>query len=43
MASKNLTAHLKRDPHSTTAKPEETVAPVAVQTESKEKDRQTKG
>ena len=41
MASKNLTAHLKRDPHSTTAKPEETVAPVAVQTEEPKAKKKT--
>ena len=33
MALKNLTANLKKDPHSITAKPEETAAPAAVQTE----------
>lgn len=41
MALKNLTANLKKDPHSTTAKPEETAAPAAVQTEEPKTKKKT--
>lgn len=41
MALKNLTANLKKDPHSTTAKPEETAAPAAVQTEEPKAKKKT--
>ena len=41
MAIKNLTASLKKDPHSTTAKPEETAAPAAVQTEKPKAKKKT--
>ena len=40
MAIKNLTANLKKDPHSTTAKPEET-APAAVQPETPKAKKKT--
>ena len=41
MALKNLTANLKKDPHSTTAKPEEISAPAAVQTEEPKSKKKT--
>ena len=41
MALKDLTANLKRDPHSTIAKPEETSAPAAVQTEEPKTKKKT--
>ena len=41
MALKNLTANLKKDPHSTTAKPEETAAPASVQTEKPKTKKKT--
>lgn len=40
MAIKNLTANLKKDPHSTTAKSEET-SPAAVQTEEPKAKKKT--
>lgn len=40
MALKNLTANLKKDPHSTTAKSEET-SPAAVQTEEPKAKKKT--
>lgn len=41
MAIKNLTVNLKKDPHSTIAKPEETAAPAAVQAEEPKVKKKT--
>lgn len=41
MALKNLTANLKKDPHSTTAKPQETAAPTTVQTDEPKMKKKT--
>jgi hypothetical protein len=41
MATKNLTANLKKDPHSATAKSEGLAAPAAVQTEEPKAKKKT--